>query len=70
MGRREDIREELEELGKEIEEVTLRSRCRRSTRVPSIPETHICIQLFIPRDATHCLEIHVSTEEIEDSGRS
>lgn len=72
MGRLEEIREELEQLGKEIDaDVTTSQRSLpRPAGSTAIPRTHICLQLFVPLESPPHLQIEVSiakTKVAEDA---
>lgn len=68
MARLEDLREELEQFGKEIEEAILRARGHRSCTSAHSGETPINIQLTIPRDV-HRLQISISIERSDDDAQ-
>ncbi|MEM5435881.1 hypothetical protein [Paraburkholderia diazotrophica] len=62
MGRREEISEELDQLAGEIEKDILRRRGERAANLPSIPETHIRLELFIAQPPPSGFQIHISME--------
>ncbi|MCR4467889.1 hypothetical protein [Burkholderia sp. SCN-KJ] len=65
MARLEDLQEELERLGREIEEEIPRTRGNRSRTSAPSDETPVNIRLTIPRDV-HRLQISISMEQSVD----
>ncbi|MGF6411547.1 hypothetical protein OKW37_003217 [Paraburkholderia sp. MM5482-R2] len=61
MARLEELQEELERLGREIEEETLRMRGNRSRTSAPCDESPVSIQLTIPRDVSR-MQISISME--------
>ncbi|MEM5440197.1 hypothetical protein [Paraburkholderia diazotrophica] len=67
MGRREEISEELDQLAGEIEKDILRRRVERAAHLPSIPETHIRLELFVTQHPPSGFRIHISMEPRDDA---
>ena len=65
MARLDDLQEELERLGTEIEEEIPRMRGHRSRISAPSDESTVNIQLTIPRDVRR-LQISVSMEQSDD----
>ncbi|MEC5406555.1 hypothetical protein VOM14_13445 [Paraburkholderia sp. MPAMCS5] len=65
MARLEDLQEELEQLGREIEEGIPRARANRSRTSAPSDETAVNIQLTIPRHVRR-LQISISMEQLDD----
>ncbi|MEX3828713.1 hypothetical protein AB3X91_17240 [Paraburkholderia sp. BR14263] len=66
MGRREEISEELNQLAGEIEKDMLRRRGKRAANPPSMPETHVRLELFITQHPPSGFRIHISMEPRDD----
>ncbi|MCA8057424.1 hypothetical protein [Burkholderia cepacia] len=66
MARLEELQEELERLGREIEAETLRMRGTRSRTSAPCGECPLSIQLTIPRDVHH-LQISILMEHSDGS---
>jgi hypothetical protein len=66
MGRLEDVRLEIEQLCEEIEQDALRSRGRPPPNFATPPNTHVSLQLFVPKDTSHRLRISISMDQDDD----
>ncbi|MBU9477974.1 hypothetical protein [Burkholderia multivorans] len=66
MGRLKQLREEFEQLGKEIEEDILRLCSKRTAKYSQIPEAHVCLELTIPQGRSCRLQIIILTDQVDD----
>ncbi|PMS32651.1 hypothetical protein B0G57_12527 [Trinickia symbiotica] len=68
MARLDDLREELEQLGREIEEEVLRERSVRDHVASPSRDTPIRIELDITPNARHRLQISITMQPPDDDG--
>jgi hypothetical protein len=68
MARLDDLREELEQLGSEIEEEVLRERTVRDDAAPPLYDTPVRIELGITLNARHRLQISITMHPADDNG--
>ncbi|MFP3562957.1 hypothetical protein [Paraburkholderia sp. SIMBA_030] len=70
MGRREEIRKELDQLAIEIEKDSMLARCEHAAKNRPALETHLLLDIAIPQNAPTRLQIRISTQPADDGETS
>ena len=70
MGRREKVSKELDQLASEIEKDAALAHGRHAPKIVSTRDTHILLEITIPKHAPTGLQIRISTGSIDNSWSS